>query len=125
MTAPLTPAEALALAVRLRMHIDMHDNSVSVYYRDTTEVLKPCHAYLGADPLAAVCATIARAAAEYEAEHEPVICTACNGSGEGMHDGTRCRSCGGSGVDRAVEDDTRDWDAERKDRIERDLMERA
>ncbi len=28
---------------------------------------------------------------------ESVICSACNGSGEGMFDGSRCSTCGGSG----------------------------
>ena len=28
---------------------------------------------------------------------EPVICSACNGSGEGMHEGTSCGTCGGGG----------------------------
>lgn len=81
----------------------------------------------GMHPTLDVCARGPLLAAQND-EPEPdetAICIACNGSGEGMYDGTRCRSCGGSGVDRAVEDDTRDWDAERKDRIERDLMERA
>ena len=48
------------------------------------------------------------------------ICPACNGSGEGMYDGTRCRSCGGSGVERTYRDEP-DYDAMRKDRIEREL----
>ena len=26
-----------------------------------------------------------------------LLCTTCNGSGEGMHDGTRCRECNGIG----------------------------
>ena len=53
---------------------------------------------------------------------ETAICIACNGSGEGQYDGTRCRSCGGSGVERAERDEP-DWDALRKDRIEREMME--
>jgi len=28
---------------------------------------------------------------------ESVICSGCNGSGEGMYEGSRCRDCGGSG----------------------------
>lgn len=28
---------------------------------------------------------------------ESVICSDCNGSGEGMFDGSRCSTCGGSG----------------------------
>lgn len=28
---------------------------------------------------------------------QSVICSACNGSGEGMFDGSRCSTCGGSG----------------------------
>jgi hypothetical protein len=32
-------------------------------------------------------------------DDEP-ICSACSGSGEGMHDGTRCYRCKGSGVER-------------------------
>ena len=27
-------------------------------------------------------------------------CTACSGSGEGMHDGARCHSCHGTGVEK-------------------------
>lgn len=54
-------------------------------------------------------------------DDEPLICIGCNGSGEGMYDGTRCRSCGGSGVERAERDEP-DWDAMRKDRIERELI---
>ena len=116
--SPLTPADALALAVRLRLHIDLYDDdSVTVYYRTPADTLIGCDAELGADALATVCATIARAAAEYEAEHEPGICTHCNGSGEGMYDGTRCRSCGGSGVERTYRDEP-DWDAMRKERAE-------
>ena len=49
------------------------------------------------------------------------ICPDCNGSGEGQYDGTRCRSCGGSGTERAERDEP-DWDAMRKDRIERELI---
>lgn len=30
-------------------------------------------------------------------EGEMVICSACNGSGEGMYDGSVCDTCGGSG----------------------------
>ena len=29
--------------------------------------------------------------------YESVICTACNGSGEGMYDGSTCGVCGGEG----------------------------
>jgi DnaJ-class molecular chaperone len=32
-----------------------------------------------------------------DAEWESVICSTCNGSGEGMHEGSTCSSCGGSG----------------------------
>jgi len=32
-----------------------------------------------------------------EADYEPGICPACNGSGEGQHDGTRCSMCRGRG----------------------------
>ena len=56
-----------------------------------------------------------------EPDDEPLICIGCNGSGEGHFDGTRCTSCGGSGVERTERDEP-DWDAIRKDRIERDLM---
>lgn len=31
-------------------------------------------------------------------DYEPDICSACNGSGEGMHDGSTCRNCKGKGV---------------------------
>lgn len=26
-----------------------------------------------------------------------ILCSYCNGSGEGMHDGTRCQACKGTG----------------------------
>lgn len=58
------------------------------------------------------------------AEHEELICVSCNGSGEGQYEGTRCRSCGGSGTER-MERDEPDWDAIRKERIERELIEGA
>lgn len=32
-----------------------------------------------------------------DTDTEPGICSACDGSGEGMFDGTRCSSCGGRG----------------------------
>ena len=54
-------------------------------------------------------------------EPEELICNGCSGSGEGSYEGTTCRSCGGSGVERTERDEP-DWDAIRKDRIERDLM---
>ncbi len=57
-------------------------------------------------------------------EPEPdmdLICPTCSGSGEGMFDGTNCLSCGGSGVERTYRDEP-DWDALRKDRIEREMM---
>jgi len=54
-------------------------------------------------------------------EPEELICPTCNGSGEGRYDGTRCTSCGGSGVERTERDEP-DWDAIRKDRIEREMM---
>lgn len=64
-----------------------------------------------------------RAAQNDEPEpDEAAICIACNGSGEGMYDGTRCRSCGGSGVERTERDEP-DYDAMRKERIEREMME--
>jgi len=56
-----------------------------------------------------------------EPDDEPLICIGCNGSGEGHFDGTRCTSCGGSGVERTERDEP-DWDAIRKDRIEREMM---
>jgi RecJ-like exonuclease len=31
------------------------------------------------------------------ADWESVICSDCNGSGEGRYEGSTCRSCGGSG----------------------------
>lgn len=31
-------------------------------------------------------------------EDEEQICSACNGSGEGMYEGTRCWSCHGKGI---------------------------
>ena len=63
----------------------------------------------------------ARGLALLAANDEPETCPACAGSGEGMHDGTTCRTCSGSGVERTCRDEP-DWDAIRKDRIERDLM---
>ena len=59
-----------------------------------------------------------------EPDDEPLICIGCNGSGEGHFDGTRCTSCGGSGVERTERDEP-DWDALRKERIERELIEGA
>ena len=59
-----------------------------------------------------------------EPDDEPLICIGCNGSGEGHFDGTRCTSCGGSGVERTERDEP-DWDAIRKERIERELIEGA
>ena len=35
---------------------------------------------------------------EYE-EYGEIVCSNCNGSGEGMHDGSVCGYCGGSGVE--------------------------
>lgn len=64
----------------------------------------------------------ARGLALLAANDEPEICGACNGSGEGQYDGTRCTSCGGSGTERRERDEP-DWDAMRKDRIERELIE--
>lgn len=37
---------------------------------------------------------------EAAANPDDVMCSACNGSGEGMHDGTTCGSCNGKGVER-------------------------
>ena len=33
-----------------------------------------------------------------ETEEDKGYCSACSGSGEGMHDGTRCYKCKGTGV---------------------------
>jgi hypothetical protein len=33
-----------------------------------------------------------------DGDGEEEICSACNGSGEGMYDGSRCSTCGGHGV---------------------------
>ena len=57
-------------------------------------------------------------------EPERLTCLSCNGSGEGQYEGTRCRSCGGSGTERRERDEP-DWDALRKERIERELIEGA
>ena len=54
-------------------------------------------------------------------QDERLTCLHCNGSGEGRTSESRCTSCGGSGVERTCRDEP-DWDAIRKDRIERDLM---
>lgn len=34
-----------------------------------------------------------------EEDDEPQLCSACNGSGEGMYDGTRCHYCHGRGTE--------------------------
>lgn len=54
-------------------------------------------------------------------EPERLTCIWCNGSGEGRTSESRCTSCGGSGVERTCRDEP-DWDAIRKDRIEREMM---
>ena len=43
---------------------------------------------------------------EYEEEEED-ICSACNGSGEGMYDGSTCYKCRGAGIEpvNKVDDD--------------------
>jgi DnaJ-class molecular chaperone len=35
-----------------------------------------------------------------------IICSNCNGSGEGMHDGTRCYECHGTGTQLIDSEDT-------------------
>ena len=118
----LDPYEAMEAVVRHRLHVDMASGSVSVWYRDADNMLRSVDRDLGADEMLAVCAAITQAVELAEqAQNEPSICTACNGSGEGMYDGTRCRSCGGRGVERTYQDEP-DYDAMRKDRIERELM---
>ena len=117
----LDPYEAMEAVVRHRLHVDMASGSVSVWYRDTDNMLRSVDRDLGANPMQAVCAAITQAVELAEQAHDDEICLACNGSGEGMYDGTRCRSCGGSGVERTYRDEP-DWDAIRKDRIERELM---
>jgi len=118
----LDPYEAMDAVVRHRLHVDMASASVSVWYRDADNMLRQVDQHLGANPMQAVCAAITQAVELAEqAQNEPSICTACNGSGEGQYDGTRCRSCGGSGVERTERDEP-DWDALRKERIERELM---
>ena len=57
-------------------------------------------------------------------EPERLTCLSCNGSGEGRTSESRCTSCGGSGVERTERDEP-DWDAIRKERIERELIEGA
>lgn len=114
----LDPYEAIEAVVRHHLHVDMASASVSVWYRDADNMLRSVDRDLGANPMQAVCAAITQAVELAEqAQNEPSICTACNGSGEGMYDGTRCRSCGGSGVERTERDEP-DWDALRKERAE-------
>ena len=114
----LDPYEAMEAVVRHHLHVDMASASVSVWYRDADNMLRSVDRDLGADEMLAVCAAITQAVELAEqAQNEPSICTACNGSGEGMYDGTRCRSCGGSGVER-TERNEQDWDAMRKERAE-------
>lgn len=45
---------------------------------------------------------------EEDYEDEDIICSACNGSGEGMYDGSTCRVCGGSGVEKEKDYDRYD-----------------
>ncbi len=118
----LDPYEAMEAVVRHRLHVDMAPNSVSVWYRDADNRLRQVDQAIGADAMLAVCDAVTQAAelAEQCAE-ESRTCIACNGSGEGMYDGTRCRSCCGSGVERTERDEP-DYDAMRKDRIEREMM---
>ena len=119
----LDPYEAMEAVVRHHLHVDMASASVSVWYRDADNMLRSVDRDLGADEMLAVCAAITQAVELAEqAQNEPSICIACNGSGEGMYDGTRCRSCGGSGTERTERDEP-DWDALRKDRMEREMME--
>jgi len=114
----LDPYEAMEAVVRHHLHVDMASASVSVWYRDADNMLQSVDRDLGANPMQAVCAAITQAVELAEqAQNEPSICTACNGSGEGMYDGTRCRSCGGSGTERTERDEP-DWDAMRKERAE-------
>lgn len=49
----------------------------------------------------AACLAAATVSLEDEADDEPALCLACNGSGEGMADGARCRDCNGHGIDAA------------------------
>ena len=42
---------------------------------------------------------------EYIDEAEDVLCSTCNGSGEGMWDGSVCRNCKGTGVDMSDRDE--------------------
>ena len=120
----LDPYEAIEAVVRHHLHVDMASGSVSAWYRDTDNMLRSVDRDLGANPMQAVCAAITQAVELAEqAQNEPSICTACNGSGEGMYDGTRCRSCGGSGVER-TERNEQDWDAMRKERAEWAAMNR-
>ena len=49
-------------------------------------------------------------------DDEPEICSACNGSGEGMYDGTRCSYCYGTGTthhDLEEQEDRRDYERDR------------
>lgn len=123
-TPPLDPAAALALAVRLSLHVDVSSTGVSVWYWIDGECDSADEDFAaGTDRLAATCRAIARAVEAVESAGDTdLICGSCNGSGEGQHDGTTCRSCRGSGSASRETDDGRDWDAERKDQIERDLM---
>ena len=118
----LDPYEAIEAVVRHHLHVDMASGSVSVWYRDADNRLRQVDQALGADEMLAVCAAITQAVELAEPDDDDdEICPSCNGSGEGHYDGTRCRSCGGSGVERTYRDEP-DYDAMRKDRIERELM---
>ena len=91
--------------------------TVSAWQRDFAR------AFAASVPLEAM-PTQARGALLAATNDEPEICIGCNGSGEGQYEGTRCTSCGGSGTER-MERDEPDWDAMRKERIERELIEGA
>lgn len=121
MSEALDPYEAMEAVVRHRLHVDLAPNSVSVWYRDADNMLRQVDQHLGATPMQAVCAAITQAVELAEPDDDDEICIDCNGSGEGQYDGTRCRSCGGSGTERAERDEP-DWDALRKDHIERELI---
>lgn len=62
---PLTDnGDALRLAVTLRMHVDVHSNSVNVWWFDEYRKAQSCDEDFGDDPYAATRLAIVRAAAE-------------------------------------------------------------
>lgn len=76
-----------------------------------TQCKSPAHghpfhgAYCFANPILIPCPIPRSVTLEIQLEHEPAVCSACDGSGEGQYDGTRCRLCRGRGTEVRREDD--------------------